>query len=453
MLKVDLGKARGGFCDRMSRRQALRIGSTGLFGGLTLPGLMELQAKAPTATPGKAQSLIFIFLEGGPSHIDMWDLKPEAPREVRGPYRQIPTALPGVHIGEHLPRCAKALDKMTVLRSHSHNDNGHTSGFHYVCTGYQVSNSSLGGKSPLNHLYPSLGSIVSRELGPRSSVPAHIQLPNPFAAGGPGFYGAEHAPFVIETDPVEPNFHVKDVSPPEGVTATRFDLRRRLVNAVDGLEHSLEKNVAKASAHSQVMSKYYERAFDLVSSPAAKRAFDINSEPDHLRQAYGHTSLGQCALLARRLVESGCRFVGIDHGSWDTHYKCFPSQTHDLIPHVDMALSALVTDLAQRGLLESTLVVMMGEMGRTPNINVWAGRDHWSMAQSVILAGGGISDGKIVGATDNRAAYPTTEPIGIEDLLFTIFRQMGIDGNKSYLTPLGRPVPIVNGGRFVEELV
>ena len=301
---------------------------------------------------------------------------------------------------------------------------------------------------PLNDVYPSLGSVVSRELGPRSSVPVHLQMPNPFAAGGAGFYGAEHAPFVIETDPVEPDFQVKDVSPPASVSRSRFDIRRRLLSAVDGAQKNAENQ-----RPSGVMSKYYERAMDLVSSPAAKKAFDISAEPDNVRAAYGHTSLGQCALLARRMVEAGCRFVGIDHGSWDTHYKCFPSQTNDLLPHVDMAISALVTDLAQRGLLDSTLVVMLGEMGRTPRINQFEGRDHWSMAQSVVMAGGGFPAGHVVGATDEQAAYPTTVPVGIEDLLFTVFHHMGIDGDKSYLTPLGRPVPIVNGGRLVKELV
>ena len=213
MRKDDLGEARGGSCDQMSRRQALRVGSKSLFGCLTLPGLMELQAQASTAKPGKAENLIFIFLEGSPSHIDMWDLKPQAPREVRGPYRQISTALPGVQIGEHLPNCAKALDKMTILRSHSHNDNGHTTGFHYVCTGYRVSDASLGGKSPLNNLYPSLGSIVTRELVPRSAVTVPVQLPNSVPAGGPGFHGAEQVPFVVGSHMCDPDFYGMDMSP------------------------------------------------------------------------------------------------------------------------------------------------------------------------------------------------------------------------------------------------
>ncbi len=448
MLKVDLGGSKGRFCDRMSRRRAIGLGTTGLFGGLTLPQLMRLQAEAPTTRPAKAESLILLFLEGGPSHIDMWDLKPEAPREIRGPYKPIPTNVPGIQVCEHLPRCAKVMDKFTLMRNHSHNDNGHVTGYHYVLTGYRPNFSDGDVATPANELYPAIGSIVSKELGPRSSVPANINMPDPMKAGGPGFYGAEHAPFVIETDPVEPDFQVKDVSPLSSVPSKRFDLRRRLLNAVDGVERKLEKG-----GHAGVMSKYYDRAFNLITSPEAKKAFDINSESEQVREAYGHTSLGQCALLARRMVEAGCRFVGIDHGSWDTHFSCFPSQTHDLIPHADMAFSALVTDLEQRGLLDSTLVVMMGEMGRTPRINQHAGRDHWSMAQTVVVAGGGIPPGRVIGATDKQAAYPTSDPVGVEDLLFTIFHQLGIDGNKIHYTPLGRPVPIVNGGHLVRDLV
>ena len=201
------------------------------------------------------------------------------------------------------------------------------------------------------------------------------------------------------------------------------------------------------------MSTYYQKAYDLIASPKARRAFDIRLEKESMRQRYGYTSLGQCSLLARRLVESGCRFVGIDHGSWDTHFDCFPSQEKDLFPHADRAFSALVSDLEERGLLESTLVVMMGEMGRTPRINGRAGRDHWSQAQSVLFAGGGIRPGQIVGVTDKQAAFPVSDPVGVDDLLRTILNLMGIDSERIYHTPLGRPVPLVKDGRFVEELV
>jgi hypothetical protein len=436
------------YCDRINRRQALRIGGSGMIGGLSLPALLELQAQAATPKPAKAQACIFLFLEGGPSTIDMWDLKPEAPAEIRGPFKPIKTSVPGTYVGEYCELSAKIAHKFTILRSHSHNDNGHSTGYHYVMTGYKADFPDGVGKIPANTLYPALGSILARELGPRSPVPVYVNLPNPMNSGGPGFYGPEYGPFVIENDPVQPDFEVKDVRLTRGVNTSRLDRRRK---ALSGLEGSEKRTIAGGRAGA--MAKYYEKAYDLMTSPAAFKAFDINSEPAKLRERYGYTSLGQCALLARRMVEAGCRFVGIDHGSWDTHYTCFPSLKNDLIPHADRAFSALVEDLDQRGLLDSTLVVMMGEMGRTPKITAEAGRDHWSMAQSVVLAGGGIKRGHVVGATDEQCAYPSTEPVGVEDLLRTLFHQLGVDTTKTYFTPLGRPVPIVNGGRLVSELI
>ncbi len=430
----------------MSRRQVLRIGAVGLLGGLSLPRLLQMQAFAGTGVTPKAKACIFLFLEGGPSTIDMWDMKPEAAAEVRGPYKQIATSVPGTFIGEHLPNCAKVAHKYTILRSHSHNDNGHTTGYHYVMTGVKADFADgTNSRKPNNVLYPSIGSVVSRELGNAGTVPPYINLPHPLTSGGAGFYGAEHAPFVIEGDPVQPDFEVRDLAPVEGIDAKRQARRQRLLGGLDA--------TTAAAGKAGTMATYYDKARDLMTSPAARKAFDIKAEPAKLREAYGHTTLGQCALLSRRLVEAGCRFVGVDHSGWDTHFTCFPSLEKDLIPAVDKAFSALVTDLADRGLLDSTLVVMMGEMGRTPKVNAQAGRDHWSAAQSVLFAGGGIKPGIVIGATDKGATAPVSDPVGVEDLLRTIFHQMGIDSTKTYNTPLGRPVPIVNGGRVVKDLV
>jgi hypothetical protein len=445
-MRIDFGRKAGGFCDGLSRRQALRVGGVGMLGGLGLPQLLELQSKAASPLPRKAEACIFLWLDGGPSTIDMWDLKPDAPAEIRGPYSPIATNVPGTFVGEHCHRCAKVADKFTILRSHSHNDNGHTTGNHYFWSGQKPDFADgTNSRVPNNVLYPSAGSIVARELGPRGAAPVYVNMPNPLTSGGPGFYGAEYAPFIIETDPVQPDFEVKDLVPPSGVGGERLARRR---NVLAGLERQRELR-GRAGA----MSTYYDKAYDLITSPEARKAFDINAEPEETRAQYGYTSLGQCALLGRRLVEAGCRFVGIDHGSWDTHFTCFPSLEHDLIPHADMAFSALVTDLDQRGLLDSTLVVMMGEMGRTPRVNAEAGRDHWSAAQSVLFAGGGIKPGQVIGATDHQAAAPTSDPVGVEDILRTMFHLMGIDSDKTYYTPLGRPVPIVNGGRIVPGLV
>ncbi len=430
----------------ITRRHALRIGASGLLAGLSLPRLFQFEATAATDAPPKAKSCIFLFLEGGPSTIDMWDLKPEAPAEVRGPYKPIKTNVAGTLIGEHLPNCAKLADRYTILRSHSHNDNGHTTGYHYVMTGYRADFADgTNSRKPNNVLYPSIGSIVARELGPRGPLPVYMNLPHPMTSGGPGFYGAEHAPFVVEADPVAPDFEVKDLRLVDGVSDKRQDRRRRLLQGLEERE--------AASGRAGTMSTYYERAHNLITSPAARKAFDIQSEPAKLRDRYGWTTLGQCALLARRLVEAGCRFVGVDHTGWDTHFTCFPSLERNLIPSVDLAFSALVSDLHDRGLLDSTLVVMMGEMGRTPRVNAQAGRDHWSAAQSVLFAGGGVKPGIVIGATDKNQNAPTGDPVSVEDILHTIFHQMGIDPTKTYSTPLGRPVPIVNGGRVIPGLV
>lgn len=446
---MDHGEIARAACPGMaapSRRRMLRLGGTGLIPWLSLPGLMRMRAEASTGAEPKAKSCIFLYLQGGPSTIDMWDLKPEAPSEIRGPYKPIATTVPGTMVGEHCHRSARIADKFTILRSHSHNDNGHTTGSHYVWTGQRAAFADgANSRVPVNEVYPSIGSVISRELGGRGGVPPYVNMPHPLTAGGPGFYGAEHAPFVIESDPVQPDFEVKDLKPDGSLPESR---RRRRLELLGKIQPA-----APLAGLPATLGTYQEKARELVSSPAARQAFDLSREKDSTRDAYGRTSLGQCSLLARRLVEAGCRFVGVDHGSWDTHFTCFPSLEKDLMPHADMAFSALVSDLAERGMLSETLVVMMGEMGRTPRINKQAGRDHWSMTQSVLLAGGGIPPGRVVGATDKTCSYPTSDPVGISDLLRTIFHLMGVDSDKVYLTPLGRPVPIVSGGRVVEKLL
>jgi hypothetical protein len=433
---------------KLTRRRMLHIGATGMIGGLSLPRLLQLQAEAAGAKPARAQACIFLFLEGGPSQLDMWDMKPDAPVEIRGPFKPIKTTVNGTSISEHLPRCAKIAQKYTILRSHSHNDNGHNTGYHYVMTGYRADFPDGTTRAPNNHLFPSVGSIIARELGPRSPVPVYVNVPDMMAGGGPGFYGSNYAPFVIESNPSQPDFEVRDLRPVDGVTTSRQDRRRRLLAEAEQLRPG-----GLGKGRPEAMDTYYKKAYDLVTSAAARKAFDIGSEPASLREAYGWTSLGQCALLARRMVEAGCRFVGVDHGGWDHHFTIFPSLEKDMLPHVDRAYSALITDLDQRGLLDSTLVIMMGEMGRTPRVNAQAGRDHWSMAQSILFAGGGVRPGQVLGATDKQAAYPTGDPVGVPDLLRTLFHQLGVDTSKVYYTPQGRPVPIVDGGQVIKDLV
>lgn len=433
----------------LSRRRFLELGSTGLLGSLTLPALMQSPLAASAPSGPRAKSCIFFMLEGGPSHIDMWDLKPDAPAEIRGPYQPISTAVPGTQISQLLPLCAGVADKFTILRSHSHNDNGHQTGRHWVLTGYPPDFGDGQAKGiPFNELYPSLGSIISRELGPGGQVPPYVEVPNALGPGGPGFYGAAYAPFTIDNDPAQPDFKVRDLKVTNSVTEERFDRRRQMLAGAERLGAA-----RTATGRAQALQSYYDKAIDLVTSPAARRSFDIHAEPESVRERYGYSSIGQCALLARRLVEAGGRFIGIDHGSWDTHTDNFTSHEKTLVPPTDKALSALISDLDERGLLDQTLVVILGEMGRTPRINEQAGRDHWSQCQTVILAGGGVKRGAVVGASDTTASFPVTQPYGIQDLLRTICGLLGIDADKVYHTPLGRPVPIVNRGDRIDEVL
>ncbi len=437
------------FCDGITRRRVLNVGATRLLGGLTLPALLQLQAQAAAVRPATAKACIFFMLEGGPSHIDMWDLKPEAPKEIRGLFNPISTNVPGTQISEILPLCSKVADRFTILRSHSHNDNAHQTGRHWLLTGYPPGFADGQAKGvPFNELYPSIGSIVSRELGPGGDVPPYVEIPNALGPGGPGFYGAKYAPFTIENDPAQPDFKVRDLDVPDSVTGDRFSRRQQLLAETEQLGAG-----PSATGRAVMLKSYYEQAMKLVTSTQARQAFDIHSEPAEMRERYGYSSIGQCALLARRLVGAGCRFIGIEHGSWDTHFDNFTSHSKALVPPTDRAFSALVTDLDERGMLDETLVIMMGEMGRTPRINNDAGRDHWSQCQTVILAGGGIRRGAVIGASDATASFPTTHPYGIQDLLRTVFHLMGVDADKVYHTPLGRPVPIVSGGRRIEEVL
>lgn len=447
MLRIELGRKRRSnrFCNGVTRRNALQIGSLGLLGGLGLPELLKQEAGA-AGSRAKAEACIMLFLEGGPSTIDMWDLKPDAPEEIRGPFRPIATSVPGTFVGEHCPLSAKAADKYSIIRSYSHEDNGHVTGYYYVMTGRRPRfRDGQNSRIPANVLFPSIGSRVARELGLGGSVPSYINLPSPMDAGGPGFYGPEYAPFVIESDPVQPDFEVRDLQLPSGITSARMSRRQRLLSGVEGLKST-------PGGRAGELSTYYQKAHDLITSPAARKAFDIHSEPESLRKRYGYSTLGQCALLSRRLVEAGCRFIGVDNPGWDTHVDCFRSLKDDLVPQADRAFSALVTDLEERGMLESTLVIMMGEMGRTPRVNKSVGRDHWGKAQSVLIAGGGVRGGRVIGATDQHASKPIRDEVSIHDLHRTIFTLMGIATDKTYYTPLGRPVPVLEGGKLIPGL-
>ncbi len=437
------------FCDGLSRRDVLRLGTAGLF-GLTLPRLLELQAHARQhgGSP-RDVSLIFLFLHGGLSTIDTFDLKPDAPAEFRGEFRPIATNVPGVQVCEHLPRTARHLDKFSLIRAFRHHNSDHGPGDHYMLTGYFP----VAGFNPNlkpNNQRPAHGAVIARKLGPRGGVPPYVCLPKMHPSCGPAYLGSGCAPFVIDADPNAPNFTVPDIVPPPALDAGRLQNRQQLLAQLDRFRAATE---ATANRHVQAVSTFQRDAFNLMSSPAARRAFDIGQESPRLRDEYGRDSLGQCCLMARRLVEAGVRCVTIDHSNWDTHDNNFATLRRQL-PSLDAALATLFRDLHDRSLLQRTLVVVTGEFGRTPRINRNAGRDHWGPAFTVALGGGGIVGGRVVGRTDARAERPNGPAHGPEDLAATIYHLLGIDPNEEFYTAEGRPVRVVNtNGRVIHELL
>jgi uncharacterized protein (DUF1501 family) len=438
------------FCDGIQRRDFLCLGSIGLFGmGLTLPALLQGRARAAErGHAAKDVSLIFLFLHGGLSTIDTLDLKPEAPAEFRGEFKPIATKVPGIQIGEHLPRLAQQMDKIALIRSFRHHNSDHGAADHYMLTGYFPQSGFNPGLSP-NNQRPAHGSVIARRLGPRGSVPPYICLPKMHPSAGPAYLGASASPFVIEADPNAPNFSVPDIVPPLSLAARRLDARRELLTRIDRFQKAAE---ARSNQEAQSVAVFQQKAFDLMTSPAAKKAFDIHAEPDRLRDEYGRHSLGQSCLMARRLVEAGVRCVTIDHSNWDTHSDNFRTLKRDLLPALDGGLATLFRDLKDRGLLASTLVIVSGEFGRTPRINNSAGRDHWGPSFTVALGGGGIKGGSVVGSSDARAEKPAADPRGPEDLAATLYDLMGIDPESEFYTPEGRPVKVVNNGRVISEL-
>lgn len=434
------------FCDGLNRRDGLRAGMAGLFGSsIGLPGLLRA---ADQSRSKRDVSLIFVFLHGGQSQLDTFDLKPDAPAEFRGEFKPVSTRVPGLQICERLPKMAACADRYSLIRSFRHHNSDHGPADHYMLTGYFPAAGFNPSLSP-NNTRPSAGAVVSRMLGGAGAVPAYVALPKMHPSGGSAFLGANHAPFVIEADPSAPNFNVPDLLPPVAVSGDRLGDRRRLLETIDNFQRNGE---AAANAHAGAAGAFRQRAFGLMTSPKAKAAFDIHSEPAKVRDEYGRNTLGQSCLMARRLVEAGVRCVTIDHSNWDTHDENFKVLRETLLPAFDSAMSALFRDLADRGLLDSTIVVASGEFGRTPRINKNAGRDHWGPAFTVLLGGGRIKGGVVVGKTNERAERPVSDPVGPEDLYATMFSLMGIDPKAEVHMPDGRPAAIVNNGKVISEL-
>ncbi|MBI3877218.1 MAG: DUF1501 domain-containing protein [Verrucomicrobia bacterium] len=436
------------FCDGITRRDFLRIGAASVMGvDLTLTGLLRNHAQAAAARSDV--SVIYVFLKGGMSTIDTFDLKPDAPSEIRGEFKAIPSNVPGIQVGEQLPRVARQMDKFSLIRSFTHRSSDHGPADHYMLTGYFPLAGFNGGLKPNNH-FPSFGSVIAHKLGPRGSVPPYVCLPTMHPSGGSSFLGASAVPFVIEADPSAPNFSVPDMAPPLSIEIKRLEARRELLAQVDRFQKSAE---AQANAGARNVSAFSQRAFDLMTSAQAKQAFDLGAEPEKLRDEYGRNTLGQSCLMARRLVEAGVRCVTIEHSNWDTHDGNFKTLKDQLLPKFDAAVSALFRDLADRGMLGTTLVILSGEFGRTPRINKNAGRDHWGKCFTVGIGGGGIQGGRVIGASDKWAEAPSENPCGPEDLAATMYHLLGLNPRDEMITPEGRPIMLANNGRVMSELL
>jgi hypothetical protein len=411
-----------------NRRDFIRMGSLA-FGGLHLPKLL---ANSEQKTE---RSCIVIFQNGGASQLDSFDPKPEAPSDIRGSFGSIPTSIPGVHVSGLLPRTAKIMHRIAVIRSMHSDEAIHERARQYVFSGTRPRNDLL---------QPSYGAVMAKERGPRNGLPPFVVIPEKDLSAEAGFLGPLFDPF-IAGNPNKKTFSVQDLTLPAGVSNEEVSARKELLAKLDRRFREAENSPLLDS-----MNEFYQKAYDLISSAAAREAFAIQKETDKLRDAYGRTGVGQGCLLARRLIESGVRLAAVYHGGYDTHTD-HEKATKPLLTEFDQAFPVLLDDLDQRGLLSNTLVLVIGDFGRTPKVNFSGGRDHWPRAFSVALAGAGIPRGVIVGSTDKQAGEPTDRPVKIEDLAATIYRSLGIDFNKDYHAN-GRPVRIVKDGTPLKEL-
>jgi hypothetical protein len=444
-------------CDGLSRREFLRVGGLAV-GGLTLPGLLRGRAAAASPAP-RARACIQLFMWGGPSQLETFDLKPHAPDGVRGEFRPADTNVPGIRICEHLPLLARTADRYAILRSVTHTGVNHgTSAYHMLTGRIHPTPGTLRHPAPDDH--PHVGCAVARfgraPRGEAARLPRYVTLPSVLHDGdggevpgqGPGILGRRYAPFQVAGDPSRPDFRLDTLKLSGDVDGRR--LRDRL-----GLRAELDRELGRAAGRpaADALDGYYERAWGLLQSAAARRAFDLADEPDRARDHYGRNHFGQSCLLARRLVEAGVPLVTVywntpsltTSDSWDTHADGFTRLKDHLLPPFDRAMTALLGDLHARGLLDETLVVWLGEFGRTPKINKNAGRDHWGFCQSVLMAGAGVRGGRVYGSSDGSAAYAAESPVSPDDLAATVFHALGVNPSEELHDTQGRPQPLCTG--------
>jgi hypothetical protein len=424
----------------ISRRDVLRLGSAGLA-GLTLPALLRAESEIGRRA-AKAKNVIFIWQQGGPPHQDTWDMKPEAPSDMRGEFSPIRTDLPGYAVCELLPMMSQRIKHLSILRGVNHHIPDHNPGSMFM----------LGSGNPPNPtiFHPTWSAVVKKETEPRAGVPTAVAIPaEPSEGPGPGFLGAECQSFATQADPSDASFRVRSLALPRDIDMARFERRRRYLEETARAFDELTERPDILRG----LDEFQRNAHEIVLSASTRRAFEIEQEPAAVRDRYGRSKLGQRLLLARRLIEGGVRFVTINEPvGWDTHAGNFTRMRENL-PVVDRAFSALLDDLHLRGMLDDTLVMMFGEFGRTPKINTQAGRDHWPQAMSIVLAGGGAPGGLVYGATDRNGAYVVDRSHSPADFACTIYGLLGIDPHKTYPAPNGQPTPIVRDGEAIRAII
>jgi len=439
-------------CRGVSRRSFLRTGFLGL-GSLTLADVFRAQAEQPQAA--KRTSVILFWLSGGPGHMETWDPKPDAPAEYRGPFGAIRSAVPGIQLGELLPHQARVMDKLAILRTVNHGSGDHTKANHWMLTGFE--GPAFNAPDFQVQRRPALGSAVARLRGANlPGMPPYAAVPH-LRGGTDNFFhyaaylGGGANPFVTESDPNTPDFRVKNLAMPAEMSFRRLEDRRGMLDAIDHVRRTEGGKMADRDAH-------YQRAFELLTSKQVATAFDINAEPAALRDRFGRHTFGQSALLARRLVEAGVTFVTVNCVPWDHHGTPPQMKTEEgarkLIPPLDQAIGALIDDLSQRGLYERTLVVAMGEFGRTPKINQHAGRDHWGNTFSVLMGCGGMRMGQTIGRSTAKGEWVMDRPLTPEDVAATVYQHLGIDAHSvTFRDGLNRPLYLIEHGQPIRELI